>query len=220
MANSPAAHAGVAADRLTAATKAFLPARPVRHTLPRKHRFGGRPEPTNGPGAASEVVGLKQSRLNGMRTFMVDGSPSVLDSTRYAYWCVLQTYAHHLNLPTHRPLHHSKTPSFRPASRQRCISSSRELLSIHRQTYEKPLLRNHLWLLSGMTSLKTLHAAVALNSCLQDPLSTHDRDLELDTCRDEIDSLTDRTQALSGRSNICARAHRILAHLQYAYPMR
>lgn len=153
-------------------------------------------------------------------TFMVDGSPSVLDSTSYAYWCVLQTYAHHLNLLIHRPFHHSKTPSFRPASRQRCLSSSRELLSIHRQIYEKPLLRNYFWLLSGVTSLKTLHAAVALNSCLQDPLSTHDRDLELETCRDEIDSLTDRMQALSGRSNICARAHRILAHLQYAYPMR
>ncbi|TQV93258.1 hypothetical protein V2A60_010310 [Cordyceps javanica] len=147
-------------------------------------------------------------------TFMVDGSPSVLDSTSYAYWCVLQTYAHHLYLLIHRPFHHSKTASFRPASRERCISSSRDLLSIHKQIYEEPLLRNYLWLLSGVTSLKALHAAVALHSCLQDPKSTDDDASELETCREDIDGLARRMQALSGRSNICARAHRILTHLQ------
>ncbi|CAG8930483.1 unnamed protein product [Penicillium salamii] len=147
-------------------------------------------------------------------TYMIDGSPSILDSTSYAYWCVLQTYAHHLYLLLHRPFHHSKAPCFLPTSRDRCISSGTALLSIHRQLYEAPLLRNFLWLLNGVTSLKALHAAVALNSCLQDMPSAVDSGFDLKSSRDELENLVVRMKNLSVRSNICSRAHRILQHLQ------
>ncbi|GKZ76391.1 hypothetical protein AnigIFM56816_006651 [Aspergillus niger] len=100
--------------------------------------------------------------------YMVDGSPNILDSNRYAYWCVLQT-----------------------------------------QLYEAPILRDYFWLLSGVTSLKALHAAVALNSCLQD-----DTEHNLDSVQGEIESLIARMADLSSRSHICLRAYRILRHLQ------
>ncbi|GAA90388.1 hypothetical protein AKAW_08502, partial [Aspergillus luchuensis IFO 4308] len=77
------------------------------------------------------------------------------------------------------------------------------------QLYEAPILRNYFWLLSGVISLKALHAAVALNSCLQD-----DPEHNLDSFREEIESLTARMKDLSGRSHICHRAYRILRHLQ------
>jgi hypothetical protein len=147
--------------------------------------------------------------------YMIDGTPRILDSSSFAYWCVLQTYAHHLYLLLHRPFHHSKSPSFLPSSRERCISSSAALISIHRQIYEAPLLQNYTWLLNGVTSLKALNAAVALNSCLLDvsPASDHERDLT--SLPDEIERLIARMENLSGQSYICSNAHRILRHLQY-----
>jgi hypothetical protein len=147
-------------------------------------------------------------------TYMVDGSPSILDSASYAYWCVLQTYAHHLYLLLHRPFHHSKAPCFLATSRERCINSSKALISIHRELYEAPILRNYLWLLRGVTSLKALHAAVALNSCLQDVSSETDLTYDLGSSREEIKILMIHLKDLSGRSNICSRAYRILRHLQ------
>lgn len=159
-------------------------------------------------------VAIAEEQKQWDSSYMVDGSPSILDSTSYAHWCVLQTYAHHLFLLLHRPFHHSKAPWFLPASRERCISSSTALISIHRQLYEAPLLRSYLWLLSGVTSLKALHAAVALNSCLQDISSPVDSKYDLDSLREDIENLVIRMKDLSGRSNICSRAYRILRHLQ------
>ncbi|KAJ5288896.1 hypothetical protein N7478_001926 [Penicillium angulare] len=147
-------------------------------------------------------------------TWMVDGSPNILETNSFAYWCVLQTYAHHLYLLLHRPFHHSKGPSFLPASRNKCIASSAALMSLHRQFYEAPLLRNYIWLLNGVTSLKALHAAVALNSCLQDIPSAADIGYDVESSRLELDKLVLRMEALSERSNICLKAHRILRHLQ------
>lgn len=149
-------------------------------------------------------------------TYMVNGSPSILDSTSYAYWCVLQTYAHHLYLLLHRDFHHSKAPQFLQTSRDTCIRSSRALISIHKQLYDTPLLRNYLWLLNGITSLKALHAAVALNSCIQDNLPTDDVAYEMSSYRDEIKSLTLRMENLSDRSIICSKAYQLLSHLQYS----
>lgn len=146
--------------------------------------------------------------------YLIDGSPNILDSNSYAYWCVLQTYAHHFNLLLHRPFHHSKASCFLPASREKCIKSSVALISIHRQLYEAPLLRNYIWLLNGLTNLKALHAAVALNSCLQDMPSEPDPGYDLNSFREEIEKLVVRMKDLSGRSNICLRAYRILHHLQ------
>ncbi|KAE8140536.1 hypothetical protein BDV38DRAFT_290243 [Aspergillus pseudotamarii] len=147
-------------------------------------------------------------------TYLIDGSPNLLDSNSYAYWCVLQTYAHHLYLLLHRPFHHSKAPCFLPTSRERCISSSVALISIHRQLYEAPLLRNYLWLLSGVTSLKALHAAVALYSCLQDTPAAVNPAYDLNIFREDLERLTVCMKNTSGRSNICLRAYHILRRLQ------
>lgn len=89
-------------------------------------------------------------------------------------------------------------------------------MSLHRQFYETPLLRNYIWLLNGVTSLKTLHAAVALNSCLQDIPSPADISHDVESSRLELEKLVLRMETLSGRSNICLKAHRILQNLQYA----
>lgn len=141
--------------------------------------------------------------------YMKNGSPSILDAS-FAHWCVLQTYAHHLYLLLHRPFHHSQKPCFIPSSRQKCITSAVAMISIHRQLYEVPLLRGFYWLLNGVTSLKALHAAVALNSCLLDMPSTFDTS----TQREELEKLTIRMEALSHRSTICKKANHILRHLQ------
>lgn len=145
--------------------------------------------------------------------YLKDGSPSILDSS-YSHWCLLQTYAHHLFLLLHRPFHHSQSPSFISSSRDRCISSGLALVVIHRQLYEVPLLRHILWLLNGVLSLKALHAAVALNSCLLDMPSS----FESQPYRDELDKLILRVENLSNRSAICGKAYRILRHLQYLSP--
>ncbi|KAJ5812446.1 hypothetical protein N7474_008747 [Penicillium riverlandense] len=142
-------------------------------------------------------------------TYLKDGSPSILDST-YSHWCLLQTYAHHLYLLLHRPFHHSQSPNFISSSRDRCISSGLALVVLHRQLYEVPLLRHILWLLNGVASLKALHAAVALNSCLLDMPPS----FESEPYRVELDKLALRMEDLSNRSAICRKAHRILRHLQ------
>ncbi|KIL89252.1 hypothetical protein FAVG1_07646 [Fusarium avenaceum] len=66
----------------------------------------------------------------------------------------------------------------------------------------------------GVTSLKALHAAVALNSCLQDESVTVDPRYNLDSFREEIKSLALRMKALSDRSRICAKGQQILDHFQ------
>ncbi|RAL12658.1 uncharacterized protein BO97DRAFT_451257 [Aspergillus homomorphus CBS 101889] len=153
-------------------------------------------------------------------TYTIDGHPSLLDSTSYAHWCVLQTYAHHLYLLLHRPFHHTKATEFLPTSRDRCITSASALISIHRELYESPLLRNYMWLLNGVTTLKALHAAVALSSCLIDmppspaAATANPGGYDLDSFRLEVNAMAVRVASLSSRSNICAKAHRALRHLQ------
>ena len=147
-------------------------------------------------------------------TYLIDGSLSILDPTSYAFWCVLQTFAHHLYLLLHRPFHLSGLAEFLPSSRETCIRSSRALISLHKQIYESPLLRSYRWLLNGVTSLKALHAAVALNSCLQDISSSPDHGYDVECLRGELESLSFRMKDISGRSNICSRAYGILCHLQ------
>ncbi|CAI7618058.1 unnamed protein product [Penicillium glandicola] len=142
-------------------------------------------------------------------TYLVDGAPNILDSS-YAYWCILQTYAHHLYLLLHRPFRHSQSSCFLEASRERCIASGVALIAIHREIYEVPLLRPYFWLLNGVISLKTLHAAVALNSCLLDMPSS----FESGSYREELKKLLLRMEKLSHRSAICLKAHRMLIQLQ------
>ncbi|CAH0027281.1 unnamed protein product [Clonostachys rhizophaga] len=146
--------------------------------------------------------------------YTIDGFPNILNSTSYAHWSVLQTYAHHLYLLIHQPFSHSKSLHFLPESQKRCINSSISLLFIHKQIFEAPLLRNYLWLLSGVTSLKALHAAVALNSCIQDLASVSNSGHDLEAYKLEIEGLATRMKSLSDRSDICFRGCRMIAHLQ------
>ncbi|KAJ5158575.1 transcriptional regulator family: Fungal Specific TF [Penicillium coprophilum] len=153
------------------------------------------------------IIAEEQRRWDA--TYLVDGAPNILDSS-YAYWCILQTYAHQLYLLLHRPFRHSQSSRFLASSRERCITSSASLLDIHRQIYEVPLLRPYLWLLRGVTSLKALHAAVALNSCLLDMPPS----FESSSYREALNKLLLRMQSLSHRSAICLKANRILLQLQ------
>lgn len=157
--------------------------------------------------AFDAIIAEEQQRWDS--TYLVDGAPIILDSS-YAYWCILQTYAHQLYLLLHRPFRHSQSSCFLATSRDRCIASSVALLGLHRQIYEVPLLRPYLWLLRGVTSLKALHAAVALNSCLLDMPSS----FESASYREELNKLVLRMESLSRRSAICLKAHRILLQLQ------
>ncbi|PYH98629.1 hypothetical protein BO71DRAFT_370650 [Aspergillus ellipticus CBS 707.79] len=69
--------------------------------------------------------------------FLLDGLPSVLDTSSYAHWCILQLYAHQLYLLLHRPFCKSRGPCFQPTSRAKCISSGAALLGI-----PSPILRS------------------------------------------------------------------------------
>ncbi|PYH66957.1 uncharacterized protein BO88DRAFT_427550 [Aspergillus vadensis CBS 113365] len=144
---------------------------------------------TSGPSCLDQQA-LPEDQKQWDAAYLVDGSPNILDSNRYAYWCVLQTYAHHLYPLLHQPFHHSKA--------ERCISSSAALISLLRQLYEAPMLRNYFWLLSG---------------CLHD-----DTEHNLEAFRKEIASLIARMKDLPGRSHICLRAYRILRHLHSETP--
>ena len=143
-------------------------------------------------------------------TFLIDGSPSVLDSASYAHWCILQTYAHQLYLVLHRPFHHSQSPRFLPASREKWIESSTALLDIHRLLCELPRFRYYKWIVNGMTSFNALHGAVALASCL---LDTSDS-LDMRPYWAAFDATVHRMEALQNRSPVCAKAYPILRHLQ------
>ncbi|RAL15223.1 fungal specific transcription factor domain-containing protein [Aspergillus homomorphus CBS 101889] len=148
-------------------------------------------------------------------TYMIDGAPNLLDSS-YAHWCVLQTYAHHLLLLLNRPFHHSQAPCFISASRDRCIDSSVKVISIHRQIYEVPLLRDFIWLLNGVVSLKALHAAVALSSCIADMPPSWDSSFY----RQELQGLMARMESCSGRSATCLKAYPILSHMHRLHGIR
>lgn len=143
--------------------------------------------------------------------FLLDGQPSVLDIPSYAYWCILQQYAHRLYLLLHKAFcrpQSGKQPSFE--SQLKCVSSGTALLEIHRQFVELPRLRNYRWYVYGMTSFCAFHGAVALASCLlMEPVS-----LDASPYRAAFSAAVTRFNALRERSPICAKAYPILNHLQ------
>lgn len=143
--------------------------------------------------------------------FLLDGSPSVLNLSSYAHWCILQLYAHQLYLLLHRPFCKPRGLSFRSASRVKCIISGSALLDVHRQFCELPRLRHYKWLLSGLTSFYAIHGAIALASCLLDEPQT----LDLTPYRAEFDAAVARIKKLQNRSQVCVKAYPILAHLQW-----
>lgn len=143
--------------------------------------------------------------------FLIDGSPSLLDTESHAHWCILQTYAHQLYLLIHRPFYHSQSPRFLPSSREKYLQSSKELLDIHRQIYELPAMRPYRWLVNGLTSFNALQSAVALAVCIIDKTgregtSTSDRAV--------FDAAVQRIEELQKSSPVCARAFPALQNLQ------
>lgn len=141
--------------------------------------------------------------------FLLDGSPSLLDPSSYAHWCILQLYAHQLYLLLHRPFCKPRGPRFRSASRAKCMVSGTALLDVHRQFCDLPRLRHYRWLLSGLTSFYAIHGAIALASCLLDEPDI----LDLSPYRTDFDAAVARIDGLRGKSEVCAKAHPILSHI-------
>ncbi|KAJ0414783.1 fungal-specific transcription factor domain-containing protein [Aspergillus carlsbadensis] len=143
--------------------------------------------------------------------FLLDGQPSILDSSSYAHWCFLQHYAHQLYLLLHRAFCLPR-PAFppRPESQLKCITSGAALLEIHRQFCEVPRLRNYRWYVYGMISFVALHGAVAMASCLLMGAEIPNPTMY----REALDANVSRFEQLRGRSAICAKSYPILRHLQ------
>ncbi|KAJ5108959.1 hypothetical protein N7456_005634 [Penicillium angulare] len=142
--------------------------------------------------------------------FLLEGSPSLLDPSSYAHWCILQLYAHQIYLLLHRPFCRPSGDHFRAASRAKCIMSGTALLDIHQRFSELPRLRHYRWFVSGLTSFYAIHGALALASCLLDEPKT----IDLTPYRSELDATVLRIANLQNTSQVCAKALPILRHVQ------
>ncbi|KAL4865791.1 hypothetical protein BDV12DRAFT_173880 [Aspergillus spectabilis] len=146
--------------------------------------------------------------------FLSQGRTSLLDTSSYAYWTILQLYAHHLYLLIHRPFCRPNPNSpleYRFESKLRCIRSGAALLDFHRQFCENQRLRHYRWNVYGMTSSYALHGAVALASCL---LDRTDDDIDCGPYRVAFDAAILRMEKLQDRSPICKKAYPLLRHFQ------
>jgi hypothetical protein len=154
-------------------------------------------------------------------TFLLEGAPSVLETSSYAQWCLLQLYANQLYLLLHRQFCRigvGPSTSSTVASRNKCIVSGAALLDIHRQLFESPRLRHLRWYMGGLTSFCAFHGAVALATCL---LCWEGEPLQQEAYRTAFDAAVSRIQQLQQRSRICRKAYPILLQLQYvAFPHR
>ncbi|KAI9148986.1 Aurofusarin cluster transcription factor aurR2 [Paramyrothecium foliicola] len=156
------------------------------------------------------AIAAEQQRWDS--AYLVDGARSVIDTAGYAHWCIMQVYAHQLYLLLHRPWHNSRSCQgrFRPQSRDRCVKSSLALMDIHRQLCELPRLKCYRWLVKGTICCIALHGAVALTSCMLDPVHGS----ELSEHISVIDSAVQRLERLRGASPACATVYTIMRHLQ------
>jgi hypothetical protein len=147
-------------------------------------------------------------------TFLVNGSPSVLEASSHAYWCILQLYAHQLYLLLYRPTRRSSTSSAgshsSQLSREKCIKSGVALLDLHGRLFSRPTLRPYRWYVYGVTSLYAIHGAVALASCLLDGSGN----LDTSHYRVSFDAAVDRIEKLRDKSQACSKAHPLLQYLQ------
>ncbi|KAH7232923.1 hypothetical protein BKA59DRAFT_504081 [Fusarium tricinctum] len=144
--------------------------------------------------------------------FLVDGAPSLLDSSSYALWCGLEVYAHQLCLLLHRPFSRpTNSPLYRPESRQKCITSSLVLLDIHRKWMELPRFHSYRWYAYGVVGSCALHGAVTLASCL---LEQTDQEINLSAHRKAFDVAVLRFNKLQERSSLYVKAYPVLRQLQ------
>lgn len=165
--------------------------------------------------ALDDEVATEQATWDAV--FLDNGLPSVLGTTSYAQWCMLQVYAHQLYLLLHRPFCRARVADdtsplqYRPSSRQRCITSGAALLDLHRRYVELPRLRHQRWTVYGMIGSCTVHGAMALASCL---LEDHNDELDVAPYRQSFDAAVDRIGMLQSHSTIYVKAHPILRHIQ------
>ncbi|KAH6970761.1 hypothetical protein BKA56DRAFT_496884 [Ilyonectria sp. MPI-CAGE-AT-0026] len=147
---------------------------------------------------------------------LIDGSPSLLDTSSYPHWCVLQLYAHQLYLLLHRPFAlQANQARYRSFSRMKCITSSAALLDIHRQLIELPRMRNYRWFAHGVSGFFAVHAVITLASCL---LEQDDNEADSSTYRSAFDAAIVRLSVVQNRSPPYMKAYPVLRHLQYAPP--
>jgi hypothetical protein len=145
-------------------------------------------------------------------TFLIDGSPSLLDTSSYAHWCILQLYAHQLYLLLHRPSCLRRNEAyFLPASRTKCLASGAALIDLHRQFLELHQLRHYRWYVYGLTGSYAVHGAVALASCILD-----DANGVADSApyRAVFDAAVHRIESLQNLSSVYQKAYPVLRHLQ------
>ncbi|KAL3496090.1 hypothetical protein BJX62DRAFT_194099 [Aspergillus germanicus] len=154
---------------------------------------------------------IAQEQAKWDEIFLLDGQPSILDSSSYAHWSFLQHYAHQLYLLLHRAFYLPRPSSPpRAESQLKCITSGAALLEIHRQFCEVPRLRNYRWYVYGMISFVALHGAAAMASCLLMGADIPNPSMY----REAFDANVARFEQLRGRSAICAKSYPILRHLQ------
>ncbi|KAJ5687143.1 hypothetical protein N7536_009762 [Penicillium majusculum] len=146
--------------------------------------------------------------------FLINGSPSVLNTSSYAHWCILQLYAHQLYLILHSPFCRSRNaPNFLPASCMKCLTSGATLVNLHRKFLELPRLRQYRWYAFDMASL-TIHGAMVLSSCL---LGGSEKDFDPSPYLAAFDAAVWQVELLQKRSPICVKATPILRHLQFVF---
>ncbi|EXA32911.1 hypothetical protein FOMG_18150 [Fusarium oxysporum f. sp. melonis 26406] len=172
----------------------------------------------------SDVTPLTQARLVALDAeiaseqqrwasiFLVDGAPSLLDSSSYALWCALDVYAHQLYLLLHRPFSRpANQPLYRPESRQKCITSSLVLLDIHQKWMELPRLSSYRWYAYGVVGSCALHGAATLASCL---LEHNDPEIDTSVERKAFDAAVLRFDKLQERGSLYVKAYPVLRQLQ------
>ena len=158
-------------------------------------------------------IGEEQRRWDSK--FLVDGSPSLLDTSSYAHWCILQLYAHQLYLLLHRPSCLRRHEAcFLPDSRTKCLTSGAALIDLHRQFLELHQLRHYRWYVYGLTGSYAVHGAVALASCILD-----DANGVADSApyHAVFNAAVHRIESLQNLSSVYQKAYPVLRHLQYVH---
>lgn len=169
-------------------------------------------------GNALDSIDAEISNLRELWTerFLDAGSPSILNATSYAHWCMFEMYAHQLCLHLHRPFCRkhstSNTVPYREASSWKCIISGAALLDFNRQYLELPRLRHHRWSIFGWTAACTVHGALALASCLLGRDAIGD---DLVPYRLLFDAAVTRLGLFQHQSPIYRKAYPVLQHIRY-----
>jgi hypothetical protein len=153
----------------------------------------------------------REQELSNTR-YLSDSQNGPIPTYHAVHLNILHGYAHQLFLLVHRPVF-SKAMPVRPEelrkSRERCISSSRALLGIHRMLYESAEFAPFRWYNQGLGSFHAFHAAVVLFAVLADAESSS----EFYDIKQTLASAISVFESMLERSAVCAKAAPILRHL-------